>query len=136
MNRKILFRGKRLDNGEWVYGWCCVACFGKYPFEPCIIPADEADGGNLEHIRVDPATVGQYTGLTDKNGKRIFEGDIVRTFDTDGDKWIGQVLIDQGSWCVMDHRNYTLLYDLVLRGVEVIGNIFDNPELLEEVNHE
>lgn len=129
--RDILFHGKCIDNGEWVIGWYVEACFGAWPLLPAIVPMNEARGGYRRDIEVDPDTVGQYTGLTDKNGKQIFEGDIV---EYNGD--IHKV--------VFEHRNGTAYFGIVISEIEtwpfsnsvpssvmnVIGNIHDNPELL------
>lgn len=120
--REILFRGKRIDNGEWAYG-----DYWHLPEKNFYCISD------IEFNRkVDPETVGQYTGLTDKNGKKIFEGDIVvvplsgkpakgivEYFKTD---ICGFVVITQPQ-----HSNYVLQKNYVY---EVIGNIHDNPELL------
>lgn len=128
--REILFRGKRKDNGEWIYGYYCV--FNGMIH--CIYTSyAETDCGDIypDYYEVDPETVGQYTGHTDKNGVKIFEGDIVRYGDT-----IHEVVFEQ--------RNGTAYFGLVysesetlpfghyqdLRQIEVIGNIHDNPELL------
>ena len=127
--REILFRGKRKDNGEWEYGdlWCNP--YGKRVV--CIV-SPRTDQGTTGGNEVDPETVGQYTGLTDKNGRKIFEGDIVRYGDT-----IHRVVFEQ--------RNGTAYFGLVyssfetlpfghyqdLKQIKVIGNIYDNPELLK-----
>ncbi len=126
MNREILFRGKLVANGEWSYGNLVVKRGGIE-----IITPDDTPIG--KYGVVDPSTVGQYTGLKDKNGRKIFEGDIVRYGDTT-------------HKVVFETRNGTAYFGLVyapeetlpfghyqdLRQIEKIGNIFDNPELLED----
>ena len=122
--REILFRGKRVDNGEWVYGWYEMYPFGRWPVKTSIIPSEEAKAGHYEHVEVDPSTVGQYIGLKDKNGKRIFEGDIIslRT----GRPQV--VRFEDGSFII----GKSAIPVKLANRFEVIGNIHDNPELLEK----
>ena len=123
--REILFRGKRLDNGEWVTGYLeyFYSKAGTRKLH-CFISV----WGETLHT-VDPATVGQFTGLEDKNGKRIFEGDVVRY----GNR-TGYVIFGNGCFCVQDSmtQNHPAI-DIVMFqwDVTVIGNSHDNPELLE-----
>lgn len=129
---EILFRGKRLDNGEWAYGFL-VKMFGAYH----IIDKDDENTA----YEVIQETVGQYAGLKDNNGKRIFEGDIVAQnwydYDEPRDDSFGKVVFCEYdySFSVMD-VNKDGFMPLGRCGsyhweVEVIGNIHDNPELLK-----
>lgn len=135
--REILFRGKRLDNGEWTEGYYVhigpVSCQRTY-----IIPGYAS---TLYVIEVDPATVGQYTGLKDKHGKRIFEGDVVAQtwydFDEPADDSFGEVVFSGAdcSFSILDFNKN----EIMKMGpgcayhweAEVIGNVTDNPELLK-----
>lgn len=156
--REILFRGKRADNGEWEYGdlWCNP--YGKRVV--CIVSPIN-DQGTTGGNEVDPETVGQYTGLTDKNGRKIFEGDIVDLFGMKGKvvqecgafgigfmKTIDYDLLESkipfnnsANFCFND--NFISFWEVFwnyeqddnpLYEVEVIGNIYDNPELLKGGN--
>ena len=138
--REILFRGKQLDRGEWVEGWYEMYPFGKWPVKTSIIPSEEAKDGHYEHVQVDPSTVGQYTGLKDKDGKRIFEGDIIQYYERQLDgkdtPVCDVVAYTEGGFAVKSYFLNNWLWDSVhgniqLRDVEVIGNIHDNPELLK-----
>jgi uncharacterized phage protein (TIGR01671 family) len=171
--REILFRGKRVDNGEWVEGllWKKKYNNGKRIFISCFPDKDD----NEEVYVVCPETIGQLTGLTDKNGKRIFEGDIVkcrhhwqlRVYPREGideEKYFfaqkirgayGKSVDKENVFFPCDRyyyfRNYAVEYfarngefrvrnggcfhaltrDWIFnRDMEVIGNLFDNPELL------
>jgi uncharacterized phage protein (TIGR01671 family) len=123
MNREILFRGKRKDNGEWAYGFFSMQNLG-HKFVPVIL---QFDTKSIIPVDVIPETVGQYTGLKDKNGMKFFDGDIFR--DSIGNiavvEWEGE-----GRFLGMTiERERKILYINREPIVEVIGNIHDNPEL-------
>lgn len=138
--REILFRGKRVDNGEWATGYYVQAnChWHKHGIhKDWLVESAAANGGwFVVHNRsaVVPKTVGQYTGIKDKNGRRIFDGDIVRITER-GRSANGMVAFKNdypGGWLVV-HNDASC--SLPMRTcVEVIGNIYDNPELLEVGN--
>ena len=120
--REILFRGKRTDCDAWVEGDLIQAFRGNQISACSIMPHTPT----AYCWKVIPETVGQYTGLTDKNGKRIFEGDIIR-FEDD----IGYVIYTEGyARFLVDSPNRYISMDYSSE-FEVIGNIHDNPELLE-----
>ena len=128
--REILFRGKRTDNGEWIYGDLIqnVDCLKIREQEKSIKKITKS-------YEVDLETVGQFTGLLDKNGKKIFEGDIV----------LGLFLFDMSINAVVKFRDgafglewrrgeiieFNAFTSLCNITYEIIGNIYDNPELLE-----
>ena len=157
MNREILFRGKRVDNGEWVYGDLIKNLIydgrekeiriGDIYFE------HNGDIHGTAVREVIPETVEQFTGVCDKNGNKIFEGDIVKVTYTEQRQYLGvsyqdehscveEVIYNEKSACFMlkimceDVPLYRPLHNFGsltnIKELEVIGNIYDNPELLEE----
>ena len=125
--REILFRGKRIDTREWVYGNLIQRNIWGAVFP--IIRAEDNGYGNFKEWEVIPETVGQYIGLKDKNGKKIFEGDVL-IFD--GDKFVIS-WNDERCGFRMDYWMFDEQYDLseFWPTSEVIGNIHDNPEVKE-----
>ena len=151
-NREILFRGKRTDNGEWVYGYYIKAThhWHSYGVHEDWIATDTVQNGGWCNVRgkyaVLPETVGQYTGLTDKNGKRIFEGDILkiaRATDSTGSYYFPPLVYpvnvivkwDMCAWMwetLCEDKRYIGFPDAWCHyECEVIGNIHDNPELMK-----
>jgi len=126
--REILFRGK-CQTGEWVEGG-----FLNRNGKPEIVDWDKAEEGNLTFTTpVDPSTVGQFTGLTDKNGQKIFEDDFLLIENDDGVEYRTQVWYVGGALAVdvKGHEyDYTAIGWFDYYSMEVIGNIHDNPELL------
>lgn len=175
MNREIKFRGKRVDNGEWVYG----SLIGNDVIVGDIVEVNDEWFNTEWWYKVIPGTVGQYSGLKDRTGEEIYEGDIIEFYnletycinpDCDAHlhghgsylcKKEGVVKFDDGIFGVGDDSNHPLtplsycgiseemlddmkddtylatngycIYNPTV-GVKVIGNIFDNPELLKGAN--
>ena len=150
--REILFRGKRCDNSEWVQGYYIRAEHHWHNHgihKDWITLGASANGGWFalhNKYAVKSETVGQFTGLTDKNGKKVFEGDILKFTDTNAEyEWIGKVEFGnpnaEYNWGFQlvyisgtkPNTDILLWFDMEETGAysEVIGNIRDNPELLE-----
>lgn len=163
--REILFRGKAINrdkrfhttnykNGDWVYG--LITRLYDERFEK--LPAEMTNTNDIKSIEVDYKTISQYTGLTDKNGKKIFEGDIVELFDMRGKivqecGAFGIATTQQIDYDLLDSKipfqnnayfcfndNFISIWELwwnyhqddePLEVAEVIGNIYDTPELLK-----
>lgn len=130
MNRENLFKAKRIDNGEWVEGQYAYITNpltedGK-PIKHLI-----CNGTNIFNDLIDPDTLCQYTGLTDKNGKKIWENDIVR--NEKGDIGIVQWFEEHAAFMIWNKTKHYVCYlaENDFSKIEIAGNEFDNPELLE-----
>ena len=132
--REILFRGKRTDNGEWVYGDLirdCI-CNTTVQYIGYYLYGEVADTENDDVVSVIPETVGQYTGLKDKNGKKIFEGDILDYFDTLYIVSWSDNLLTYIVTSADEKKEYLFYLNKAnMDCVYIVGNIHDNPELLE-----
>lgn len=128
--RTIFFRGKRLDNGKWIYGYLMDKHFIKVPYD------------DLYLYEVDPKTVGQFTGLVDCKGNKIFEGDIVLVhndlYDCGlpvifkcGAFWLYDKTVINADYPNDENAGLDLLGSYDKDFLEVIWNVYDNPEMLE-----
>ena len=120
--REILFRGKDIISGEWITGFLVDA---------------QHIGNWVEAYAIMSETVGQFTGLTDKNGKKIFEGDIVKSDDVAHNDEVQvrgeifQVSMQKGCWVIVANDTAWDFLCSNTKSCQIIGNIHDNPELLE-----
>lgn len=139
MESRYLYRGKRIDNGEWVEGHLITDEKDDLKYFIGYVLGTDEDGSphDLDAVQVDPATICQCTGLKDKNGKLIFENDIMEAhIDEDFPEDVSRFKVEwNGKGWVENHpdgvdREY--LDDFDTEHFKVVGNIFDNPELLEE----
>lgn len=128
--REILFRGKRVDNGEWVEGYVWSAG-DEMVFIRSREYADEEHFQLIDHF-VSPETICQYTGMRDRNGERIFEGDVFEFADT---KYPGeyrkQILFDRGMWCesFLSYPDRTSKFtESQCDAIVIIGNMHDKEQ--------
>ena len=139
MENRHLYRGKRIDNGEWVEGYLIVdeKDYSKYFIGYVVGTNEDGTLHDLDAVQVDPSTICQCTGLKDKNGKPIWENDIIECKD---DKHNFQTQIEWDAYCAgfifQDTETSAVGLDAITANglyseSKVVGNIFDNPELLE-----
>ena len=126
--REIIFRSKRTDNGEWVYGVPTKDSHGETVMVESVYECEEYNCRGANCLYVDENTVGQYTDLTDKNGTKIFEGDVVSLKHFEN---FYAVTFHQGEFTFDNHGDWYAMSWFLAHNIEVIGNIHDNPELLE-----
>ena len=141
MNREILFRGKRKDDGKWIEGSLITYPSGNMRIAVTTSSHEsQVLYGLLEFII--PETVGQYTGATDKTGKKMFEGDIVKLQSNHTSYYIVELYKYQWIFRYINRKTEYYQFDTVddnfgmkngiSENVEIIGNIHDDPDLLEQ----
>ena len=127
--RTIKFRSKRIDNSKWVYGtpfWNMDELEKAFMITSCQFGSELI---GLDGVEIDYKTIGQFTGLTDKNSKEIYEGDVLTDF-------YGDSVVDyrDGSFVIHDTNDknaYSLFPEFLVGTERILGNIHDNPELME-----
>ncbi len=141
--REILFKAKRKDNGEWIEGYYYKRIQGSK-----VVDAIEKYNGNIgsiEYYEIDPETICQFTGLRDKNGNKIYEKDIVKCCSVTVNNVEGEFVSDvfwhdcmwmlhEGEYCdsMLCYFDMSCEWGSHVPEIEVIGNVFDNPELLSK----
>lgn len=147
--REILFRGRRIDNGQWAEGAFLNDRDGAFYICPAVSDITYGDNGNRRRIgcwfKVDPTTVGQYTGMIDNDGKRIFEGDVVYSIYSkrnyvvlfDEYTYTGAGFGEESAhgWYGVEFGGYKTPMGSAENWAVIVGNIHDNPELLEEIDN-
>lgn len=131
MKREIKFRGKRIDNKKWVYGFLADEDY-----------INDINSIDLSSIEVDRGTIGQFTGLFDKNGKEIYEGDIisvngkypklVKYIDDYACFCLANITDLNKKWISPWQQVFPSWWNDFKREIRVIGNIYDNPDLIKE----
>lgn len=147
MNREIKFRGKRVKDGKWIYGNLANYAFNfrslsihkSVIFENIASFATDNFGYVIDDCEIDEETVWQFTGLYDRNGKEIYDGDIVRIYDGERCfnivvKWSKEAMAFMACYCDGNQSPLSWFSGLLSKTheVEVVGNIYDNKNLLEE----
>jgi len=137
--KEISFRGKR-DDGKWLYGSLVTGLFGEEGEQAHILDPDNGYYDCFDHFdspdyEVDPDTVGQFTGCLDALGVKIFKGDIIKFLEGMHGVDNAEVVFNGGAFCIDTQNDEVDLMPLAWTPVEflkVVGNIHDNPELLDE----
>lgn len=126
--RMIKFRGKRIDNGMWIEGDLKTSLTpkGSMVRKPAICTIE----GTIGTFFVVPETIGQFTGRLDRNNKEVYEGDIVVIYYQNDKSCIGRVIFCDMAFCVKTKEN-VIFNSGDFYGIEIIGNIYDNPEFLK-----
>jgi uncharacterized phage protein (TIGR01671 family) len=141
--KEIKFRGKRIDTGEWIYGFPhIIDTVGGGYYTGRAIQIQFLNSRPIS-IQIDKETLSEYTGLKDKNNKDIFEGDIVNRIESTGYRFVGEVVYEEYGFGIKPYGFFTPLsmkgkyddgkssFDFSVE-YEIIGNAYDHPELLEE----
>lgn len=136
--REILFRAKNAVTNKWAEGGYChyddIADHGR---DDCDYIVEKHDGKSFPFIKINLETLGQYTGFNDRDDNKIFEGDIIRRWwgRKDFQNTVYVIRFKNGAFCAeYSDTNYCFPIDTMLKNkIEVIGNIYDNPELLKVV---